>query len=55
MVSHGVDTIVEVGPRQVLSGLIKRITPHARPVPLTDTEVARLVAQTTSEEEGSGI
>jgi [acyl-carrier-protein] S-malonyltransferase len=55
MVSHGVDTIVEVGPRQVLSGLIKRITPHARPVPLTDTEVARLVAQTTSEEEGSGM
>ena len=55
MVSHGVDTIVEVGPRQVLSGLIKRITPHAKPVPLTDAEVARLVTQAANEEEGSGI
>ncbi len=44
MVSEGVDTIVEIGPKQVLSGLIKRITPEARPVTLTDVDVVRLLA-----------
>jgi [acyl-carrier-protein] S-malonyltransferase len=44
MVAHGVDTIVEVGPRQVLTGLVKRIAPDAKPISLSDTEVARLVA-----------
>jgi [acyl-carrier-protein] S-malonyltransferase len=43
MVAHGVDTIVEIGPKQVLSGLIKRITPDARPISLTDVEVVKLL------------
>lgn len=43
MVSHGVDTFVEIGPKQVLTGLIKRITPDARPITLTDAEVVKLL------------
>ena len=43
MVSHGVDTFVEIGPKQVLSGLIKRITPDARPITLNDVEVVKLL------------
>jgi [acyl-carrier-protein] S-malonyltransferase len=43
MVAHGVDTIVEIGPKQVLSGLVKRITPEAKPITLTDTEVVKLL------------
>lgn len=45
MVSEGVDTIIEIGPKQVLSGLIKRITPEARPVALTDADVVKLLAE----------
>ncbi len=44
MVAQGVDMFVEIGPRQVLTGLIKRITPDARPVTLTDTEMVKLLA-----------
>jgi [acyl-carrier-protein] S-malonyltransferase len=44
IVAYGVDTIVEIGPRQVLTGLVKRITPDAKPISLSDIEVARLVA-----------
>lgn len=44
MLAHGVDTIVEVGPRQVLTGLVKRITPDAKPISLSDTEIAKLVS-----------
>jgi [acyl-carrier-protein] S-malonyltransferase len=43
--AHGVDTFIEFGPKQVLTGLIRRISDEARPIPLTDTEVARLVTQ----------
>jgi [acyl-carrier-protein] S-malonyltransferase len=43
MVSQGVDTFVEIGPKQVLTGLIKRITPEAHPISLNDAEVARLL------------
>ncbi len=43
MVNHGVDVFVEVGPRQVLSGLIKRISPGAQQVQLSDVEVARII------------
>lgn len=43
MVADGVDTFVEIGPKQVLTGLIKRITPESRPINLTDTEVVRLL------------
>jgi [acyl-carrier-protein] S-malonyltransferase len=43
MVSQGVDTFVEIGPKQVLSGLIKRITPESHPITLSDVEVVKLL------------
>lgn len=43
MMAHGVDTFVEIGPRQVLSSLIKRISTQARPITLTDVEVVKLL------------
>lgn len=44
MVNQGVDTVIEIGPRQVLTGLIKRITPDAHPISLSDVEMARLLS-----------
>jgi len=44
MVAQGVDTFVEIGPKQVLSGLIRRITPESRPISLSDAEVVKLLA-----------
>ncbi|MBK9712737.1 MAG: ACP S-malonyltransferase [Kouleothrix sp.] len=46
MVAHGVDTFVEIGPKQVLTGLIKRISPDSKPVNLTDAEVVKLLTST---------
>jgi len=43
MVADGVDIFVEIGPKQVLSGLIKRITPEARQISLSDVEVVKLL------------
>lgn len=43
MVANGVDTFVEIGPRKVLSGLIKRINSDARPISLSDEELAKLL------------
>jgi [acyl-carrier-protein] S-malonyltransferase len=43
MLTQGVDTFVEIGPRQVLTGLIKRISSEARPIPLSDIEIAKLL------------
>ncbi|KAB8142080.1 ACP S-malonyltransferase [Chloroflexia bacterium SDU3-3] len=42
--AQGISTIVEIGPKQVLSSLVKRITPDAKPVALTDAEVVKLLA-----------
>jgi [acyl-carrier-protein] S-malonyltransferase len=44
MVAQGVDTFVEIGPKQVLSGLIKRITPEVQQISLSDVEVIKLLA-----------
>lgn len=44
MTSQGVHTIIEIGPKQVLTSLIKRITPDAKPVGLTDADVVKLIA-----------
>ncbi len=44
MMAQGIDTFVEIGPKQVLSRLIKRISAEARPITLTEPEVAKLVA-----------
>jgi [acyl-carrier-protein] S-malonyltransferase len=41
--AHGVDTFVELGPRQVLSGLIKRISRNAQSISLSDVELARVL------------
>ena len=43
MMAQGVDTFVEIGPRQVLSGLIRRITPDANPITLSEVEVVKLL------------
>jgi malonyl CoA-acyl carrier protein transacylase len=42
MLAHGVDTIVEIGPGQVLSRLAKRISSDVRAFSLNDAGVARL-------------
>lgn len=44
MLTQGVDTFVELGPRQVLTGLIKRISSDAHPVTLNDVEMAKLLS-----------
>lgn len=44
MMAQGIDTFVEIGPKQVLSRLIKRISAEANPVTLTEPEVAKLVS-----------
>jgi [acyl-carrier-protein] S-malonyltransferase len=44
MVANGVDIFVEIGPKQVLSGLIKRINPEARQISLSDVEVVKLLS-----------
>jgi [acyl-carrier-protein] S-malonyltransferase len=43
MVAQGVDTFVEIGPKQVLSGLIRRIIPDANPITLSEVEVVKLL------------
>jgi [acyl-carrier-protein] S-malonyltransferase len=45
MVAEGVDTFVEIGPGSVLTGLIKRITPDARLVNVSDLTGAHALAQ----------
>lgn len=42
--AHGIDTIIEIGPKQVLTGMVKRITPTAKPISLTDSDVVKLLA-----------
>ena len=42
--ANGIETIIEIGPKQVLTSLIKRIAPEAKPVSLTDSDVVRLLA-----------
>jgi [acyl-carrier-protein] S-malonyltransferase len=43
MVSDGVETFIEIGPKQVLTGLIKRISSEARPIALSESEIVKLV------------
>ena len=42
--AQGITTIIEIGPKQVLTSLVKRITPDANPVSLTDADVVKLIA-----------
>lgn len=50
MMAQGVDTIVEIGPQQVLSSLIKRISKEVRPLSLTDVEIAKFIQAVGSNE-----
>jgi [acyl-carrier-protein] S-malonyltransferase len=43
MLTQGADTFVEIGPREVLTGLIKRISSDAHLIPLSDVEIAKLL------------
>jgi [acyl-carrier-protein] S-malonyltransferase len=43
-VAHGVDTFVELGPRQVLSGLIKRISRNVQSISLNDEALAKMTS-----------
>lgn len=45
MIRQGTTTFVEIGPGQVLSGLIRRINQDVRVLTLNDREIARLGAQ----------
>jgi [acyl-carrier-protein] S-malonyltransferase len=42
MTEQGVDTFLEIGPGQVLSRLIKRISHDVRALSLSDAEIAKL-------------
>lgn len=48
MMEQGIDTFVEIGPKQVLSGLIKRISRDAKPITLSESEVVKLVLELDS-------
>jgi [acyl-carrier-protein] S-malonyltransferase len=43
-VAHGVDTFVELGPRQVLSGLIRRISRNVQSISLNDEALAKMTS-----------
>lgn len=49
-VSHGVDTFIELGPRQVLSGLIKRISSNVQSISLSDTELVEILKRQSDEQ-----
>jgi malonyl CoA-acyl carrier protein transacylase len=42
MIEHGVDTFLEIGPGQVLSRLIKRISHDVSALSLGDADIAKL-------------
>jgi [acyl-carrier-protein] S-malonyltransferase len=42
MIESGVDTFVEIGPGQVLSRLIRKISRDVRAMALGDTELSKL-------------
>ena len=43
MVEQGVETFIELGPRQVLTGLIKRIDKQVKTLNLSDVEIVKLL------------
>jgi [acyl-carrier-protein] S-malonyltransferase len=43
MVEQGVETFIELGPKQVLSGLIKRINTQVQTISLSDVEIVKLL------------
>jgi [acyl-carrier-protein] S-malonyltransferase len=45
-VGQGVDTFIEVGPRQVLSGLIRRISRNVQSISLGEMEILKMIGMT---------
>jgi [acyl-carrier-protein] S-malonyltransferase len=43
MIEHGVETFVELGPKQVLTGLIRRINNQVQTLSLSDVEIVKLL------------
>ena len=43
MVEHGVETFIELGPKQVLTGLIRRINTQVQTLSLSDVEIVKLL------------
>ena len=43
MVEHGVETFIELGPKQVLTGLIRRINSQVQTLSLSDVEIVKLL------------
>lgn len=48
-VGQGVETFIEIGPRQVLSGLIKRISNNVQSISLSDTELVQFIKRSIDE------
>lgn len=48
MVSDGVETFIEIGPKQVLTGLIRRISSEARSIAFSEAEVIKLMTSPDS-------
>ena len=46
MVEHGVETFIELGPKQVLTGLIRRINTQVQTLSLSDVEIVKLLYPT---------
>lgn len=43
MVEHGVETFIELGPKQVLTGLIRRINNQVQTLSLSDVEIVKIL------------
>jgi [acyl-carrier-protein] S-malonyltransferase len=49
MVEHGVETFIELGPKQVLTGLIRRINNQVQTLSLSDVEIVKLLYPTEND------
>jgi len=49
MIEEGVDTFIELGPKQVLTGLIKRINTQVQTLSLSDVEIVKILYGADSE------
>jgi [acyl-carrier-protein] S-malonyltransferase len=49
MVEHGVETFIELGPKQVLTSLIRRINSQVQTLSLSDVEIVKLLYPTEND------